>query len=57
MLGGLANTIFASKYTLYLPNRGELLAQVEKVLQSEDDVPSRGEGRDGEGGGEFDKQE
>lgn len=32
MLGNLSNTIFASKYTLYIPNREELIAQVEKVL-------------------------
>lgn len=37
MLGGLTNTIFASKYTFYLPNRDELIAQVEKVLQSENE--------------------
>lgn len=32
MLGNLSNTIFASKYTLFIPNRDELIAQVEKVL-------------------------
>lgn len=31
-LGGLSNQIFASKYTLYLPNREALEEQVEKVL-------------------------
>lgn len=31
-LGGLSNTIFASKYTLYIPNKEELEKQVEKVL-------------------------
>ncbi len=32
-LGGLSNQIFASKYTLYIPNREELERQVEKVLE------------------------
>lgn len=31
-LGGLSNQIFASKYTLYIPNKEELEKQVEKVL-------------------------
>ena len=31
-LGGLSNKIFASKYTLYIPNKEELEKQVEKVL-------------------------
>ncbi|MDO5649454.1 MAG: PDDEXK nuclease domain-containing protein [Gallicola sp.] len=31
-LGGLSNQIFASKYTLYIPNREELEMQVAKVL-------------------------
>lgn len=34
MLGNLSNTIFASKYTLYIPNRDELIAQVEKIISS-----------------------
>ena len=33
-LGGLKNTIFASKYTYVIPNKDELIAQVEKVLNS-----------------------
>ena len=32
-LGNLSNKIFASKYTLYIPNREELELQVEKVIQ------------------------
>lgn len=32
-LGGLSNQIFASKYTLYIPNREDLEKQVEKVLE------------------------
>jgi len=32
-LGGLSNQIFASKYTLYIPNREELELQVERVLE------------------------
>ena len=31
-LGGLSNQLFASKYTLYIPNREELEKQVEKVF-------------------------
>ena len=33
-LGNLSNKIFASKYTLYIPNREELERQVEKVIES-----------------------
>ncbi|WP_055078735.1 PDDEXK nuclease domain-containing protein [Lagierella massiliensis] len=33
-LGNLSNKIFASKYTLYIPNREELELQVEKVIQA-----------------------
>lgn len=32
-LGGLSNQIFASKYVLYMPNREQLIAQVEAVLE------------------------
>jgi predicted nuclease of restriction endonuclease-like (RecB) superfamily len=31
-LGGLSNNIFASRYVLYIPNKEELVAQVEAVL-------------------------
>lgn len=31
-LGGLNNNIFASKYTYVIPNKDELIAQVEAVL-------------------------
>lgn len=31
-LGGLSNNIFASKYVLYLPNKEELIKEVEKVV-------------------------
>ena len=31
-LGGLSNNIFASRYTLYIPNKEQLIAQVEAVL-------------------------
>ena len=31
-LGGLSNKIFASRYVLYIPNREQLIAQVEAVL-------------------------
>ena len=32
-LGNLSNKIFASKYTLYIPDREELEKQVEKVIK------------------------
>lgn len=32
-LGGLSNQIFASKYVLYMPNKEELIRQVEMVLE------------------------
>ena len=32
-LGGLSNNIFASRYVLYLPNKEQLIAQVEAVLE------------------------
>ncbi|MBQ9311763.1 MAG: DUF1016 family protein [Bacteroidales bacterium] len=35
MLGGLSNTIFASKYTLYIPKKEELIAQLEEVLEKD----------------------
>ena len=31
-LGGLSNNIFASRYVLYIPNKEQLIAQVEAVL-------------------------
>ena len=31
-LGGLSNNIFASRYVLYMPNKDQLIAQVEAVL-------------------------
>lgn len=33
-LGGLSNNIFASRYTYVIPNKDELIAQVEEVLNS-----------------------
>ena len=32
-LGGLSNNIFASRYVLYMPNKEQLIAQVEAVLE------------------------
>ena len=32
-LGGLSNNLFASKYVLYMPNKEQLIAEVEKVLK------------------------
>ena len=34
-LGGLSNQIFASRYVLYIPNREQLIAQVEAVLKNQ----------------------
>lgn len=31
-LGGLSNTTFASQYVSYIPNKEQLIAQVEAVL-------------------------
>ena len=33
-LGGLSNNIFASRYVLYMPNKDQLIAQVEQVLRT-----------------------
>ncbi|MBP3391835.1 MAG: DUF1016 family protein [Clostridia bacterium] len=33
-LGGLSNNLFASKYVLYMPNKDQLIAEVEKVLEN-----------------------
>lgn len=33
-LGGLSNQIFAAKYVLHMPNKEQLLAQVEDVIKS-----------------------
>ena len=35
-LGGLANTIFASRYTYYIPNKEQLIHEVKALLQSEE---------------------
>lgn len=32
-LGGLSNQIFASKYVLYMPDKNQLISQVERVLR------------------------
>jgi len=42
-LGGLSNNIFASRYVLYMPEKEQLIAQVEKVLER-----WRGENKDTE---------
>lgn len=34
-LGGLSNNIFASTYTYYMPNKNELINEVEKLLKEE----------------------
>lgn len=35
VLGGLSNNIFASTYTYYIPNKEQLINEVEKVLNNE----------------------
>ena len=32
-LGGISNNLFASKYVLFIPNKEQLIAEVEKVLE------------------------
>ena len=34
MLGALSNNIFASTYTFYMPNKEQLINEIEKVLNS-----------------------
>jgi len=34
-LGGLDNQIFASTYTYYIPNKEELISEVEKALEND----------------------
>lgn len=36
-LGGLSNNVFASRYVLYMPNKEQLIAQVEAVLEKRND--------------------
>ena len=36
-LGGLSNNIFASKYVLYMPNKEQLIAEVERVIKNWDE--------------------
>lgn len=37
-LGGLSNNVFASTYTYYIPNKEQLINEVEKVLKEKDKV-------------------
>ena len=37
-LGGLSNNIFASKYVTYMPDKEQLIAQIEAVLSSNDNT-------------------
>lgn len=36
-LGGINNNLFASNYTYYMPNKEELIAQVEKVIKEKEE--------------------
>lgn len=38
-LAGLSNNIFASRYTYVIPNKDELIAQVEEVLREWHEKP------------------
>ena len=50
-LGGLENHIFASKYTLLLPDKEQLIKQVEYVLAQAEDADENGEeSQDGQDG-------
>jgi len=40
-LGGLENQIFASKYTYYLPDKEQLIKQIESVLEQEHTKPKK----------------
>lgn len=42
-LGGLANNIFASRYVLYMPDKEQLIAQVETVLKKWHEKPIKSE--------------
>lgn len=42
-LGGLANNIFASRYVLYMPEKEQLIAQVETVLKKWHEKPIKSE--------------
>ena len=39
-LGGLSNNIFASRYVLYMPDKEQLIAQVESVLKKRNEIES-----------------
>lgn len=41
-LGGLSNKIFASKYVLYMPDRQELISQVESVMKKWHNISESG---------------
>lgn len=36
-LGGINNNLFASNYTYYMPDKQELIAQVEKVINENEE--------------------
>lgn len=37
-LGGLSNNIFTSSYTYYIPDKEQLINEVEKVLHESDET-------------------
>ena len=40
-LGGLSNNLFVSRYISYIPNKGQLIAQIEAVLNEWNKVEKR----------------
>ena len=37
-LGGLSNNIFASTYTYYIPNKDELINEIERILKENEET-------------------
>lgn len=37
-LNGISNNLFTSTYTYYIPNKEQLIGEVEKVLKNNDDM-------------------
>ncbi len=40
-LGGLSNNVFASTYTFYIPNKEQLINEIEKALKENDNFESK----------------
>lgn len=46
-LGGLSNNIFAPRYISYIPNKGQLITQIEAVLNEWNKVEKNNKRKDG----------